>query len=228
MKVVLTGYRGFVGSYLKPYLEKQGHEVIGIDIKDGNDILVCDLPSGDLVIHLAAKTGIRESLEIPDIYWNVNVNGTRRILEHYKDTRVLVASSSSQYEPYLNPYAASKHTMETIPHINVCWMRFHTIYGPTSRDNMFFDKLRKNTLTYVTDHMRDFIHINDICNAINILINNNINGPVDIGTGVSVKVSDICPGLPIKTDSKFERKVTCADTTIMSNLGFIPSHYLRT
>ena len=228
MIIVVTGHQGFIGSTLKKYLEQNGHTIIGLDIKSGQDIITCAFPKCDTVIHLAAKTGVIDSLEHPAEYWSTNVNGTKRVLEHYFDKRILVASSSSQYEPSLNPYAASKHTMETIPHNNVCWMRFHTVYGPTSRAGMFFDKLNNNTLTYVTDHERDFIHIDDLCNAIDILLNSEFVGPVDIGTGTTVRMSDICPELPIKKDTPHERKRTCADTKIMSELGFIPHHYLRT
>ena len=95
----------------------------------------------DLVIHLAGIGGVRESLADPKKYWDNNVEGTKRILEHYKDTRVLFASSSSQYDPWRNPYAASKHCIEYIPHDNCVAMRFHTVYSETPRLNMFFDKL---------------------------------------------------------------------------------------
>lgn len=224
MKIVLTGHLGFVGSSLKLYLENKDHTVYGLDIKNNQDILTCDLPDCDTVIHLAALTGVLPSLLNPEEYWNTNVNGTRRVLSHYSNIRTLVASSSSQYEPYLNPYAASKHTMETIPHTNVCWMRFHTVYGPTVRKDMFLDKLQKGTLKYVTDHQRDFIHIDDLCDAIDILLNNDYTGPVDIGTGITTKISSICPTLPIVTDTPYERTSTCADTKIMTELGFRPKH----
>ena len=84
------------------------------------------------------------------------MEGTKRILDHYSDARVLVAGSSSQYEPHLNPYAASKNVIEYIPHKNVVFMRFHTVYGPTPRANMFFDKLLNNKLDYVTHHKKRF------------------------------------------------------------------------
>jgi nucleoside-diphosphate-sugar epimerase len=112
--------------------------------------------------------------------------------------------------------------MEKIPHNNVCWMRFHTVYGSTVREDMFLDKLKKGTLEYTTNHERDFIHIDDICDAINILLDSYYTGPVDIGTGVTTKISSICPNLPVKTDTPYERLRTCADMQIMSSLGFEP------
>jgi nucleoside-diphosphate-sugar epimerase len=223
MRIVLTGHQGFIGSNLHRRLLNLNHEVIGLDIRSGNDILSCDLPECDLVIHLAAKTGVRDSLTNPKEYWEVNVNGTRRILDHYHDKRILVASSSSQYEPYLNPYAASKYVIEKISHKNTCFMRFHTVFSEEPRSGMFFDKLLKKELTYVTDHERDFIHVDDVCNAVEILLTSDVTGPIDIGSGQSVKILDFVSNLPI-IDAPHERKKTLADISILKSLGFSPTH----
>jgi nucleoside-diphosphate-sugar epimerase len=218
--ILITGHQGFIGSNLEKYLVDKDYVVTGLDIKSGNDILTCDLPECDLVIHLAGVGGVRESLADPTKYWRNNVEGTRRILEHYYDKRVLVAGSSSQYEPHLNPYAASKHVIESIPHNNAVFMRFHTVYGPIPRAGMFFDKLINGTLEYVTEHSRDFVHVDDVCGAIEMLIDCNFTGPIDIGTGQSIKISDICPYLPIKKSTVGERISTCADISIINSLGF--------
>lgn len=220
MKIVITGHEGFIGSNLTKYLSNLGHNIIGLDIKSGNNILTCDLPDCDTVIHLAGIGGVRESLNDPAKYWLNNVEGTRRILEYYSDIRVLVAGSSSQYEPHLNPYAASKHIIESIPHNNVCFMRLHTVYGSNPRKGMFFDKLINGTLEYVTDHQRDFIHVDDVCRAIELLINADYKGAIDVGTGSSIKISDIRKDLPIKSVASAERKITCADITVLQSLGF--------
>jgi nucleoside-diphosphate-sugar epimerase len=89
---------------------------------------------------------------------------------------------------------------------------------------MFFDKLIKGTLEYVTDHERDFIHISDLCNAITLLIDSSIMGPVDVGSGESIKIKDIRPDLPIKHNTPNERKKTLADLSILKSLGFSPKH----
>jgi nucleoside-diphosphate-sugar epimerase len=73
MKILLTGHLGFIGSALYNELIKE-HTVIGIDIKDGKDLLTCDLNyTVDLVIHLAGLAQVRESLKNPTRYWDVNV-----------------------------------------------------------------------------------------------------------------------------------------------------------
>lgn len=219
MKVLITGHKGFIGSNLKNYLEKIGYETIGLDLKSGQDIMCCDLPECDLVIHLAGLSGVRDSIKNPENFWITNVEGTKRILNFYKNLRVLVASSSSQYQPYLNPYAASKYIIEQIPHENVVFMRLHTVYSESPRYGMFFDKLIKGQLEYVTDHYRDFIHVDDVCDAIEILIRSDFQGSIDIGTGITIKISDICPSLPIKKDTPNERIYTCANIELIKSLG---------
>ena len=221
MKILITGHRGFIGSGLWNRLFLL-EDVKGIDLKDGNDILTAELPEVDLVVHLAAKAGVRESVKDPKAYWETNVEGTKRILEHYKDTRVLVASSSSVYEPHLNPYSATKFITESIPHSNCCFMRFHTVYNESARTGMFFDKLFKGEVKYITEHVRDFIHLEDMLDALYALIYNpHVRGTFDIGTGKTIKMSDICPDLPIKTDTPRERQRTCANTSFMKvNCGW--------
>src|SRR6056300_1727336 len=109
MNILLTGSDGFIGSALYARLIKQGHTVFGLDIKRGEqfDLLTFDQwPDSisdvtiDLVIHLAGKSGVRESLQDPASYWMNNVEASRRLFERYNDTRtrILYASSSSAYE----------------------------------------------------------------------------------------------------------------------------------
>lgn len=66
MKVLITGHKGFVGGHFLNYFENRGHQVTGVDIKDGNDcrdfFKTCD-EKFDLVVHLAAIVGGREMIE---------------------------------------------------------------------------------------------------------------------------------------------------------------------
>lgn len=240
MNILLTGHKGFIGSALLKRLEKAGHNVEGIDIEDGWDrdrlysnqnLLDCKLPNNvDLVIHLAGRSGVRESLKDPAAYWNNNVEVTRRLFNHYEGTRILYASSSSAYEPDLNPYAASKFLMEELaerydPKI-MLGMRFHTVYSDSCpRENMFFNRLRNGTLEYTTKHYRDFIHLEDVLDAIEILIKaTHVRGVVDIGTGHPVRIQDLAPDLPVRLNTPGERSWTCANTEKMKALGFKPKY----
>ena len=230
MKILLTGHRGFIGSRLLKALELN-HEVFGVDIKDGPqfDLNCFDMwPSDvDLVIHLAGRSGVRESTKDPAAYWRNNIDASRRLFDHYADTRILNASSSSDYEPDLNPYAASKYVLEELAerYSDTLGMRFHTVYSDTPRDGMFFDKLFNNKLEYVTRHYRDFVHILDVIDAIHILIDAiHVNGTIDIGTGHPVRIQDMAPDLPVRLNTPGERSWTCANMEKMKALGFKPKY----
>ena len=90
MKILLTGHYGFIGSALLKALSLS-HEVTGIDLLDGDDLLTCEFPNieFDLIIHLAGKSGVRESFTDPAGYWHNNIEASRRLFERYPDTRIL-------------------------------------------------------------------------------------------------------------------------------------------
>ncbi len=228
MKIMLTGHKGFIGSALLERLRKN-NQVIGFDLVDGDDLLDVEFNEEfDLIIHLAGKSGVRESLKDPASYWNNNVEVSRRLFNRYPDTRILYASSSSAYEPDLNPYAASKYIMEELAerYPNTLGMRFHTVYSDNCpRDNMFFNKLLNNVLEYTTTHYRDFIHLEDVLDAIELLIDKNyVNGTIDIGTGNPIRIQDLAPDLPVRLNTPGERTFTCANTERMKDLGFKPKY----
>jgi len=229
MHIMLTGHRGYIGSRLLTRLKKE-NSVVGFDLKDGQDLKTCELNENfDLIIHLAGKSGVRESITDPGGYWRNNVEVSKRIFARYPDTRILYASSSSAYEPDLNPYAASKFIVEEAAerYPNTLGMRFHTVYDEKPRKGMFLQKLFDNELEYVTNHHRDFVHIEDVCDAIELLIRSTFTGIVDIGSGHPFKVSDFAPDLPIRLNTPNERSWTCANMDRMKGLGYKPKYSIE-
>jgi len=227
MKILVTGHKGFIGSELCKHLHP--HEVYGIDLLDGDNLLTCNFPNVefDLVIHLAGRSGVRESIKDPTAYWMNNIEASRRLFNRYESTRILYASSSSAYEPALNPYAASKYILEELAsqYPNTLGMRFHTVWSNTPRKDMFFDKLFNNRLEYVTRHYRDFVHILDVIDAIKLLIDNkHISGVLDIGSGIPVRIQDLAPNLPVRLNTPGEREYTCANIEKIKALGFKPKY----
>ena len=103
-------------------------------------------------------------------------------------------------------------------------MRFHTVYSESPRAKMFFDKLLNGTLEYTTNHLRDFIHLEDLTDGIMLLMDKDITGNVDIGTGECVRIQDIRPDLPVKLNTIGERTKTQANTHLMDKLGFKPKY----
>jgi nucleoside-diphosphate-sugar epimerase len=230
LNILLTGHRGFIGSALLKRLEVD-HDVDGLDLKDGDDLLTVEFVKDyDLIIHLAGRSGVRESAQDPAAYWNHNVEASRRLFDRYKNTRILYASSSSAYEPDLNPYAASKFCLDQLAarYPGTLGMRFHTVYSDVPRPGMFFDKLLNGTLEYVTRHKRDFVHLDDVCSAIDLLVQTPaLTGTVDIGTGTAVSVQELAPHLPIRLYTPGERNITCANTELMNSLGWMPVHNIK-
>lgn len=131
------------------------------DIRDESFINeIFESNSIDVVIHLAARAGVRPSIEQPGLYYDVNVNGTLRLLESMRKHNVknmLFASSSSVYgnnkkTPFsetdnvdnpISPYAATKkagellcYTYHHLYNFNIFCLRFFTVYGRNQRPEM--------------------------------------------------------------------------------------------
>src|SRR5947199_6700278 len=189
MRVLVTGGAGFIGSHLVEKLLASGHQVVILDdfndfydpqTKHANvaglarDVTVyhVDLRDSELVrnlfhrekvdaiAHLAARAGVRPSIQQPRLYYDTNVTGTLHLLEAARVTEVerfVFASSSSVYGaskriPFsedehltqtFSPYAATKIAGEF-----VCWtyshlynlrgvaLRYFIVYGPRQRPDL--------------------------------------------------------------------------------------------
>jgi len=229
MNILLTGSEGFIGQHIQSFL-KDKYNLICLDKKTGNDLLNCSLDYDvDLVIHLAGLSGVRDSLDKPVDYWLNNVVASFRVFDKFKNgPKILYASSSTAKEPWRNPYAMSKYSMEQIAPHNALGMRFTTVYGPGAREQMFIPKLLRDDVSYINvDHIRDFIHIDDLLSAIGCLIVNKIKKRkvIDVGTGISHKLIDITSHLNIDIKDKrmgtiFERKDNTAKIGLLTELGW--------
>jgi UDP-glucuronate 4-epimerase len=128
---------------------------------------LCRRSSFDLVIHLAARAGVRPSLEQPLLYEEVNVTGTLNLLEACREFGVMnliFGSSSSVYgrnskipfteadrlEAMVSPYAVTKRIGEhfcSVYHylygLNIFCLRFFTVYGPRQRPEMAIHKFTR-------------------------------------------------------------------------------------
>ncbi|PIS10724.1 MAG: epimerase, partial [Bdellovibrio sp. CG10_big_fil_rev_8_21_14_0_10_47_8] len=129
------------------------------------ELLIQEKP--DLVFHLAARAGVRPSLQNPTLYMRVNVEGTTGLLQAAvlaKVKRVVMASSSSVYGnsasvPFqvseknlrpISPYGASKLASEAIGYsyaenyrLPVIALRFFTVYGPRQRPDLAIHKFMR-------------------------------------------------------------------------------------
>jgi UDP-glucuronate 4-epimerase len=187
---LVTGAAGFIGARTSQMLIEQGHTVVGIDnmndaydprMKDyrlkklqalkGFTFLKHDISEKsaidlfkneklDGVINLAARAGVRYSVENPWVFLESNVTGTLNMLEvcrQFGCKKFILASTSSIYgenPPYptpetasssepMQPYAASKKGAEAMAHsyhhlydIDVTIVRYFTVYGPAGRPDL--------------------------------------------------------------------------------------------
>ena len=198
--ILVTGCAGFIGSHVCSLLLNKGFSVIGVDnfdpfynrsAKELNlakfnahpafrfyeiDITKgLDAIAGEnirAVIHLAAKAGVRPSIEDPASYLNVNIIGTQQVHEFMKARaieKLVFASSSSIYgnnkkmpfsedDPVdnpISPYAFTKkacelmnYTFHHLYNIDIINLRFFTVYGPGQRPDLaihkFVERISKN------------------------------------------------------------------------------------
>ncbi len=187
---LVTGAAGFIGSRTSSLLVENGHRVVGIDnLNDAYDIRMkqhrldallrlrgfqfvkADISVDnelkhladaklDGIIHLAARAGVRASVENPGLFYSTNVLGTLNLLELARSQGIpkfVLASTSSIYganPPYptpesasssepLQPYAATKKAAEVMAHtyhylhgLDVTVLRYFTVYGPAGRPDL--------------------------------------------------------------------------------------------
>jgi UDP-glucuronate 4-epimerase len=198
--VLITGGAGFIGSHLVDSLLRDDSRVTVLDnfhpfydprLKEANILVhandsrfqlkrgdirrpgdLAGLPDDiDVIVHLAARAGVRPSVEDPLGYQDVNVSGTQRLLEfaRQRDIRQFVfASSSSVYGvnprvPWseednvllpISPYASTKVSGELMGHvyshlygIRFIALRFFTVYGPRQRPDLAIHKFARRLLT---------------------------------------------------------------------------------
>ncbi len=199
-KVLVTGCAGFIGSHVVERLLKMGYQVVGIDnfdpfysrkikehnlrwarsqsgfifhevdITDTRALSEIDFSGIDILVHLAAKAGVRGSIMDPASYLKVNVQGTLNMLEiarEYQILQFIYASSSSVYglnenipwkeddldlQP-ISPYASSKIGGEALgrSYTHLCGirfiaLRFFTVYGPRQRPDLAIHKFTRTIL----------------------------------------------------------------------------------
>src|SRR5258708_40106488 len=189
MRILVTGGAGFIGSHLVERLLATGQQVAILDdfndfydpqIKQANiagftkDVVVHRVDLRDdasvrnlfhrekfeVIVHLAARAGVRPSIQHPQLYYDTNVTGTLHLLEAARVTgvkRFIFASSSSVYGaskivPFsedqhltqtLSPYAATKiageflcSTYSHLYQLRVVALRYFTVYGPRQRPDL--------------------------------------------------------------------------------------------
>lgn len=152
---------------IKPFLKKTNFNLVKADIRNLNQMKSKLAKHFDLIIHLAAKVGIEQSLVDPTLYTEVNILGTQNVLELARKVgcnQFIFASSSSVYGanpniPWreddhvlmpISPYGSTKISGELLGHVysklynlRFIALRFFSVYGPKQRPDLVIHKFTK-------------------------------------------------------------------------------------
>ncbi|MDK2887527.1 MAG: UDP-glucuronate 4-epimerase [Thermoanaerobacter sp.] len=155
---------------IAPHLEYSNYTLVEADIRDMETLRQRLSGEYDVIVHLAAKAGVRPSIRDPIGYQEVNVRGTQNLLELAREWGVkqfIFASSSSVYGvnpnvPWreddcvlmpISPYAATKVAGELLGHvyshlygIRFIALRLFTVYGPRQRPDLAIHKFARKML----------------------------------------------------------------------------------
>lgn len=192
MKILVTGHKGYIGSKLYKRCLEYGYKTIGIDIKEGNNIL--DILNEkfflnfkpDIIFHLAANPRVQQSVETPSIVAKTNVLGTSVMLEYAKKVeakRFIFSSSSAIYgngsDP-VNPYGLQKQQSELEckyyslnSNVDTVCLRYFNVYSEDQKVSDVYPTVisawmqairegRELTVYGEGQHRRDYIHVDDI------------------------------------------------------------------
>ena len=214
MRILITGYKGFIGSNAMTYFENLGHTCIGYEWGDG-DISVRDI---DQVIHLGAITDTTYN-DVEQLM-RQNVVFTKTLLNEcdWYGVPIQIASSASVYGIHnktfretdipapRNYYAFSKLLVEEyserMNHTCVQVFRYFNVWGPGEerKGHMAspytkFEKQAKagNIFLFENSHLykRDFIHVNDILDYHHKFMQVNESGLWNLGSGKAVSFEEV-------------------------------------
>jgi len=156
---------------IENHLKRPYYKLVEEDIRDKEVVhKIIEEWQPEIIVHLAARAGVRSSLKQPELYQTTNIAGTLNLLEairKFKVKKFIFGSSSSVYglnekipftetDPLLKPaslYAATKIAGENLCHayshlygIQVISLRFFTVYGPRQRPDLAIRKFAEKML----------------------------------------------------------------------------------
>ena len=195
MATIITGGKGNIGSKLA---EKLNAKII--DLKDGQNLLTCELPKDvDVIYHLAAQSSVEASWSDP-LHDLDNIRMTARLVKEYPNAKIIYASSAAAQEPISSPYGFSKWASGEY------LKRFHSNYVSCVFPNVYWvgeksvvDIFKgKDEVTVYGDGMqlRDYVHVDDIVAGL-ILAKDWNCGEYFMGSGIPTSVLELAKGKTI-------------------------------
>lgn len=211
--ILITGHRGFIGSNL----HKRIPDALGIDLRDGQDLLTCELPENiDVIYHLAAQSGVESSWHDP-LYDLNNIRITARLVKEYPNAKIIYANSCASLNAN-SPYGFSKKASADYLkkfHTDYVSCVFPNIYGEGSRSVIEVFKGKEEVPVYGDGlSIRDYVHVDDIVEGLLKAMNWSI-GEYFMGSGKGTTVLELTKGKKIKflPARKEDREVSVKNTT---------------
>jgi len=241
MRVLVTGGAGFIGSNIADALKARGDDVVVVDdistgdranIAPGIALRVADVSDAtalreavrgerfDAVVHCASKTKVVESMEKPDLYRRVIVEGTRNVVRLAEDARakmfVNISTGGAIYgetricateavpvdaaSNYGKFKAEAEQIVAAAPVSNIT-LRLANVYGPRQRQDLeggvvaiFAGRWKRGEQLTVFgdgDAQRDYIFVGDVVDAVLAAFAGKWKGVYNIGTGVPTSVNEL-------------------------------------
>jgi UDP-glucose 4-epimerase len=184
----------------------------------------------DCVIHLAALVRVAESEQMPIKYYITNLNGTMNVVNKIK-TKNFIFASTGAAQDCSSAYGISKRAAEDVVHefytqhrpTPYTIFRFYNVIGstvvaPTNPDGLMYNLVKAHETgeftIYGTDYertsdgtcVRDYVHVNEICDAIKQAIEKPSNQIESLGHGVGYTVKEIVDLFQKVNDTDFEVK----------------------
>jgi UDP-glucose 4-epimerase len=238
VRAVVTGGAGFIGSHLVRRLIADGWSVLVLDDlsagrRDDLDgmvpVVVEDVSSNaaeqamtafraDLIVHCAAQVSVARSMAEPDLDWQVNVGGMRRVIAAALGPRARIVFLSSGGAIYgdidgadestppapRSYYAVHKYVAERYLELSglpYAIARLSNVYGPGQRTDLeggvvaiFANALQARTPVTIHgsgEQRRDFVHVVDVVEALSRLSTTAMTGTWNVGTGTSGSIIEL-------------------------------------
>ena len=189
---LITGHRGYIGSLL---FEQIGG--VGIDLKQGLNLLTCDLPEGiEVIYHLAAQSFVESSWHDP-VHDMDNLRLTARLVKQYPKAKIIYANSAAAKTPIMSPYGFSKWAsaeyLKTF-HDNYVICTFPNVYGKNDKSVVDIFKKSWNVVVYGDGtQLRDYVHVDDIVEGL-IKAKHWEKGEYEMGSGIATSVLELANG----------------------------------
>ena len=214
--IFITGVSGYIGQHLVKYLlDRQTPELqfMQCDIKNGQDFSLISGAKFGTVVHLAAHSSVTQSLLNPDECLDNNALKLIPFLKNNSIGKFIFTSTGgaiygnrldaqendASWNGCISPYGQSKYLAEEIIrrlHNNYTILRLGNVYGGNDSDRLelaMHARFKKDNpiVVYGGNQIRDFVHVDTVCEAIFRAIHQDIRGTYNIGSGEGTRIMDI-------------------------------------